>query len=83
MARTRRIGNEMECEFKKNDIIMRIGAWRKYIVVDFAGGNVVIDELFNNHPMFSTNLLTPKNFNAFVVVSKWKPWEGEEDEDGR
>ena len=73
----------MGCEFKKNDIIMRIGAWRKYIVVDFAGCNVVIDELFHNHPMFSTAILTPRNFNAFVVVSKWKPWEGEEDEDGR
>ena len=82
MARTRRIGNEMECEFQKNDIIMRIGARRKYVVVDISGNNVIIDELFHNRPMFSTNLLMPRNFNAFVVVSKWKPWEGEEADDG-
>ena len=73
----------MECEFQKNDIIMRIGAWRKYIVVDFAGCNVVIDELFHNRPLFSTALLTPRYFNDFVVVSKWKPWGEVEDEDGR
>ncbi len=65
-------------EFEKNDVIVRIGSWRKWLVVDFSGGSVVVDELSRGRPIFSTRLLTPRHFNDFVVVGKWNPWEGEE-----